>query len=341
MLIKILIQALLFFLFGLAALHSNPSRAPVILILLHSSDATETPSLRSVIIQAITAELESRSATAVSTDETATGTSAILAFAQKKKADFAISGTYSLSGREVLLSLAWFDVGLGKSYPEISSEGSLDLSFDVVVSRLVGDLLAGQEQRLASLPPLPPPEPPAVEQKPAPEAPATTVPVSPVTRVSRVAFTLGSAPFIPVFKASAYIPGIGLSLSAEGEYRFPLRSGLLGIALETGLHLFYAEKASTADAFAVPIAAGVVYRTATGSFVDFVVRVQGGPSIFIMVPAGGGTSVGVVPYVSSGLGLTMNFSTFLAASVSLDYVAIMVPDAIMGFAPTVTLDMRL
>jgi hypothetical protein len=345
---RTLILLMLFAFLASPALYAGPSRIPVILVLLHTSDKEETPSLRTVIVDAITVDLQTRSAIALTSDQAVDDAPGILSLARSMKADFVISGTYSLADRQVKLGLTWYDVELGKAYPEVRTEGSLDLSFDTVVSRLVADLLAGHEERLASLPLLPSSAPPAAAQTPAPEpvapaappAPVETMPLARTQRVSPLSFSVGSAPFIPVFKASGYIQNVGLSFSVEGEYRFPLSGGLLGIMAESGIHLFHAERASTANAYAIPIAAGVTYRTITGSFVDFAAQVNAGPSLFILSPASGGSSIGVVPFLSSGLGLTMNFSAPLAASAHLDYVAIFVPDVIMGFVPSVAIDVR-
>ena len=343
---RIAIPSLLFALLTLLPLRCDPaSRVPVVLVLLHSSTVEETPSLRSLIVDAITVELEGRDIAAVSSEEKLADDHAVFSLAQKEKADFALAGTYTLVDQNVQLSLRWYDVGEKKTFPDAILWGPLDLSFDSVVSHLVGQVLDAQTERLTSLPPLPRPLPPAPAAPPA-ASPAENassvarVPPAAPPKASPLSFSVGSAPFIPVFKASAYIPTVGLSISVVGEYRFPLGVGLLGIVGVSGIDLFHAEKASVADAFAIPIGAGIVYRTLSGSLVDFALRADAGPSIFVLSPGGGGTSIGVVPFFSTGLGVTMNFSNFLAASVNLDYVAILVPDAIMGFVPSVALDMR-
>ncbi len=340
------VPLLLFALSGLTVLYSQPARVPVVLVLLHSPQGTETPSLRALIVDAISVELEAHDASTVASDDAVTGSSEVFAIAEKKQADFAINGTYRLQGKDVELAVSWYDLGERKVFPEVKASGLLDLSFDSVVSRLVEELLDRHEQRLASLPPFPAPT--------APGQPVTTPAPSPsVDRVSPsslpsvrpkaspLSFSVGTAPFIPLFKASAYIPTVGLSFAAEGEYRFPFGAGLLGISGASGIHIFHAEKASVADAFAVPIAGGIVYRTVSGSLIDFAVKALAGPAIFGLTPAGGETSFGLVPFLSTGLSVTMNLSALLAASVNFDYVAILVPDAIMGFAPSVAIDMRL
>ena len=106
------------------------------------------------------------------------------------------------------------------------------------------------------------------------------------------------------------------------------------------MHYFHAQKVSVADAFVVPVGAGAVYRTLTGSPIDFSLKAEAGPAIFVLMPAGDGSSIGLVPYVSAGMGLTVSFSPHLGASVQLDYIAIMVPDAIMGFTPSVGFNAR-
>ncbi|MGA2762995.1 MAG: hypothetical protein ABSG17_06490 [Spirochaetia bacterium] len=342
---RIAVPSLLFALLTLLPLRCDPaSRVPVVLVLLHSSTVEETSSLRSLIVDAITVELEGRDIAAVPSEEKLADDHAVFSLAQREKADFALAGTYTLVEQSVQLSLRWYDVGEKKTFPDAILWGPLDLSFDSVVSHLVGQVLDAQTERLTSLPPLPRPPPASAAPPAAPPAenPSSVgrVPPAAPPKASPLSFSVGSAPFIPVFKASAYIPTVGLSISVVGEYRFPLGVGLLGIIGVSGIDLFHAEKASVADAFAIPIGAGIVYRTLSGSLIDFALRADAGPSIFVLSPGGGGTTIGVVPFFSTGLGVTMNFSNFLAASVDLDYVAILVPDAIMGFVPSVALDMR-
>jgi hypothetical protein len=336
--VKMVVPSLLFALFAPFALHSSPSRVPVILVLLPAT--METPYLRAVIVDAITVELEVHDATVVSSDEAPAGSNEVFSIAERNKADFVILGTYTFVERRVELGLTWYDVAEREAFPEVRTSGPLDLSFDSIVYHAVDKLLDGHEQRLASLPPIPAQKAsPAAPATPSAAAPRETLSVRP-TKASQLSFSVGSAPFIPVFKASAYISTVGLSFTAKGEYLLPLGGGWLGIVGVSGIHFFHAEKASVADAFVVPIGAGIVYRTLTGSPIDFAVEAEAGPSIFVLTPAGGESSVGVVPFLSSGVGLIVNFSAHFGASVQIDYVAILVPDAIMGFVPSIGFDIR-
>ena len=350
----------------LSGVHSLPAqsqhRTPVVLILLRSSTGTETRSLRALIVDAITVEMEARDIEAVPASNAFTDDSEVFSIAEGRKADFAVSGTFTPAGGSVDLHLRWFDIQQKKTFPGTSLSAPLDLKFDSVIADFIGQMLDDHQEEAASLPAIPPPLPPQEPVKP-PEpprrpswpnrrrrrkarpcrsrAPEPAPRPRALPRPSPLFFSISSAPFIPVFKASAYVQTVGLSASVEGEYRFPVGHGLLGIVAASGMHYFHAQKVSVADAFVVPVGAGAVDRTLTGSPIDFSLKAEAGPAIFVLMPAGGGSSLGLVPYLSAGMGLTVSFSPHLGASVQLDYIAIMVPDAIMGFTPSVGFNARL
>ena len=154
-------------------------RTPVIVVLLHSSTGTEARSLRALIVDAITVEMEGRDIDAVPADGSFTEDSEVVSIAEGRKADFAVSGTYALAGGSVELHFMWFDLHEKKTFPEASLSAPLDLMFDSVVSDFVGQMLDEHQERLTSLPALPQPESPAPQPAPSPEPAPPPVPAVP------------------------------------------------------------------------------------------------------------------------------------------------------------------
>ena len=277
--------------------------------------------------------------------------------AQKNHADFALWGVYTLSGSEIQLNARWIDPVKKAAAGIASRTGALNLSFDAVVASLVDEIVEGQKKRFADLPPeqieKAPPVPAAAQQPAAPLGPAvasdSTPAVSSVVsapkaepRIAPLAFSLGSAPFIATFTALNYFP-VGLSVSLTGLYRVRAPGGLLGFGLATGLSGFHGKGTYTqADFFIIPIGVDFLYGTRTGSAIDFFAHLDGGPAIFAAKPATGNLLTKVIPYISGGVGITFSFFDSFGISLDGSYVCFFdSPDPIMGFAPSLSVLVRL
>jgi hypothetical protein len=344
-------------------------RPAVVLLTMTFTGKTENPALRALIEDSVSVELQSRGITTIVSDDPVPDQAALDELARAEKADFAIVGIYDLTGETVKLEFSWYDVELRQESKAASIEGEIDLSFDRLISDLIGGIIDARSDRLASLPPpqeqgggaaseagaspaagtsaadaavpLPveAPAPAEIHAIPLPEQGAT--PAGPAPRITHLSFSAGAAPFVPLSKASAYIPNPGLTLSAEAEYRLALGSGLLGVSLRSGVHMFHAQKQSAADATVVPVQLALSYLSRSGSILDFRATVGAGPAVFALTPAGGNTLVGVVPYVSAGIGLGLTFFEHIGLSLSLGWVSVFVKEAIMGFDPSVALEVKL
>ncbi len=152
---RIVVLSFLIIFFGAVFVPAAQHRTPVVLILLRSSTGTETRSFRVLIVDAITVEMASRDIDAVSTNDGFTEDSQVLSIAEGRKADFAVSGAYTLAGGSVELHLRWFDLRQKKAFPDASLSAPLDLKFDSVLAGFVGQILDDHKQELVSLPPSP------------------------------------------------------------------------------------------------------------------------------------------------------------------------------------------
>ncbi len=153
----------------------------------------------------------------------------------------------------------------------------------------------------------------------------------------------GAGPFLATVEASEYFT-LGLSAYLNGQYRFAVPGGLLGIGVATGLHMFRAiGTAGEADSMLIPIGATVVYGTNTGSRFDFHAHVDGGAAVFLLTPVVSGiTAVGAVPYVLGGVGMTFALFENFGLAIDATYVAFFEPGfPIMGFSPSLSLFVRL
>lgn len=324
-------------------------RRPIVLVLVHSSGLSDNAPLSALIADSFRVELEAQGIRVLPSDEPAADDHAIASLAQKNHADFALWGTYTLSGSEIQLNARWVDP-VKKAVAGIASRtGALNLSFDAVVASLVDEIVEGQKKRFADLPPerieKEPPAPAVAQQPAAPLAPAIAPVVSILKtepRIAPLAFSLGSAPFIATFAALNYFP-VGLDVTLTGLYRIRAPGGLLGFGLTTGLNGFHGKGAYTeADFFIIPIGIEFLYGTRTGSLIDFFAHLEGGPAIFAVKPATGNPLTKVIPYIAGGVGIT--FSLFESFGISLDgsYVCFFdSPDPILGFAPSLSVLVRL
>ena len=324
-------------------------RRPIVLVRVRSSSQSDNAPLSALIADSFKVELESQGIRVLPSDEPASDDHAIASLVEKNHADFALWGTYTLSGSEIRLDARWVDPLIKTAAGTASRTGTLNLSFDAVVASLVDEIVEGQRKRFAELPPdkieEAPPVPAAAQQPAAPLPPAVVPMVNapkPEPRIAPLAFSLGSAPFIATFTALNYFP-VGLNVTLTGLYRIRAPGGLLGFGLATGLNGFHGKGAYTeADFFIIPVGIEFLYGTRTGSLIDFFAHLEGGPAIFSAKPATGILLTKVIPYVAGGVGMTFSLFESIGLSLEGNYVCFFdSPDPIMGFAPSLSFLVRL
>jgi hypothetical protein len=352
-------------------------RPPVVLIFMKSANALDEQVLRSLLVDSVTLDLSDRDMEVIAGEGFPRTVEEALLSSRAAEADFALVGTYALQERQVLLEIQWIDVGEQALSAQASRRGPLDLSFDAIVADAVREILSGQAERLASLPPravkaeahpavpltsaaveakiadlaLPEPAPPLQPLvSPPVESPDTVAPPLPViTRAAggevtlrKFAFSAGAAPFISTFNATKYF-SMGLSVTVSGQYRFRLPGGILGIGLTTGANAFHGKgDYAQADVALIPLGPEAAYGTRTGSLLDFFVHVSGGPAVFAVRLSGGNPLAKVVPYLMGGMGLTMSMAESLAISIDNSYTVFFdSPNPVMAYAPSVSIVVRL
>jgi hypothetical protein len=324
-------------------------RRPIVLVLVHSSSKSDNAPLSALIADSFRVELESQGIRVLSSDEPAADDRAIASLAEKNHADFALWGMYTLAGSEIQLNARWIDPVKKKAVGMASRTGALNLSFDAVVASLVDEIVEGQKKRFADLPPVPT----TAQQPAAPLGPAVASDSRPAVslvvrapqaepRIAPLAFSLGSAPFIATFTALNYFP-VGLSVSLAGHYQMRAPGGLFGFGLTSGLSGFHGKGAyAEADFYVVPIGIDILYGTRTGSAIDFFAHLAGGPAIFAAILTSGKSLVKVIPYATGGVGILLSLFDSLGISLEGGYTCYFdSPDPIMGFAPSLSVVLRL
>jgi len=312
-------------------------RRPTVLVLVSSSNPIDNEPLSALIADSFAMELESQGIRALTAAGRAADVQGVAALAAKNRADFALWGTYVQVGSVIQLNARWIDPEKLDAAAHASRTGALNLSFDAVVTSLVDEIIEGQKQRIADLPLLP------AEPTPLPASPEPK-PAEPERRprIPPLAFSLGSAPFIATFSALNYFP-VGLSVSLAGHYQMRAPGGLFGFGLASGLSGFHGRGAyAEADFYVVPIGIDVLYGTRTGSAVDFLVHLAGGPAIFTAKLTSGESLAEVIPYVTGGVGISLSLIDSLAISLEGGYTCFFdSPDPIMGFTPSLSVLVRL
>ena len=333
-------------------------RRPVVLVLVYSSGPEASAQLGALISDSLAVDLESQGIQVVPSNDSAVDDRAVAFLAGKNHADYALWGTYSLAGSEIRLDARWIDPARAAAVAAVSRTGALDFSFDAVVASLVGELVESQKMTFADLPA----QPDQIAELPvttASQQPVISrgVNLDPVGRPSfgpaalppkaepafvPFAISLGSSPFIATFAALNYFP-VGLDISFTALYRFRTAGGLIGIGLGSGVSGFHGKGAyAEADFSVIPIGIDLLYGTRTGSFIDFFAHIGGGPAIFSAKLTSGEFLSKVIPYATGGLGIQLSFFQSLGISLEAAYTCFFdSPDPIMGFAPSLSIDLRL
>jgi hypothetical protein len=323
------------------AAESPPPRQARVIVIVSSSEKNDNTALSALINDSFRLELESKGVRAIAVGEHPGDDTTVAALAVKNKADFALWGTYVQNGTTIELSARWLDAGGIRTPGQARRSGVLDVSFDALVTGLVDEIMEGQRQNIAALPPAPvaaaPPQAPAPQAPRAPRAEAAAEP-----RVSPLAFSLGASPFIATFAALNYFP-LGVSATLTGRYQVRAAGGLFGIGATTGLSGFTGKGLyAQADFSVVPIGLDVMYGTTTGSAVDFYAHLGGGPAIFSARLTTGESLSKVIPFITGGVGVSVKLFEVLALSLEAGYTCFFdSPDPIAGFAPALLVGLSL
>jgi hypothetical protein len=368
---RVPVLVVLFFL--LAALQGPAEERAVrgsVLVLLKSTTAGEDPEFRALMLSVIRVEIENRELALIEPETLPPDDEKPWQSAKQADAEFALVATYATGQRKVAFDLSWYDTAEKKQVQSVSREATLDFTLDVTIAAAVVELLDGQKDRIAAVRSARADAARAAAEKAAAEKTAAEKAAAEKTAAERAAIEeaanakakaeadrtiaaalkrplkhwsmlAGAGPFLATVEASQYFT-LGLSAFLNGQYRFSVPGGLLGIGLASGLQRFHATgTAGEADSTLVPVGVTFVYGTNTGSRFDFFAHIDGGAALFILQPIIGNTAIGVVPYILGGVGMTI--AVFEKAGIIIDasYAAFFprgVP--IMGFSPSLGLFLR-
>ena len=111
---------------------------------------------------------------------------------------------------------------------------------------------------------------------------------------------------------------------------------MIGVGAESGASVLTASKSSSGSAVVVPIGLSAAYRTWNGTFFNFSLRLSGGPAVFIFLPQVAAAEIGMVPYVTGGVGIALSLLPNLVMDIDVAYTCLFVTDLIMGFSPSIT-----
>jgi hypothetical protein len=264
--------------------------------------------------------------------------------------------SYRVDGRQMAVTLGWYDSQTGAATASAEGRGDVDLHLDGVILAALDDILAkvgSQLQALqarktaqaaaASAPPVKPVSvaaPPPV--LPAQEAPVAAA-VEPTKAPAGIRLLLagGFAPFVPVGAASSYF-ALGYLPSLLASFLLPTRAGPVGIGVYTGMDYFAAVGLiDTSNNYLIPIGIDVRYELDAGSLRPFI-HVTAGPALLVMVTGTQGTRLDVMPFLKSGIGLEYRITSWLGIVAAADYdIYFEMPYLIMGFTPSVNMAVRL
>jgi len=275
--------------------------------------------------------------------------------AQRAGAAAALVCSYSLQGRQMAVTISWYDVAAGTAAASVDTRGDVDLHLDDVILGLLDNLLGRVKDRVRALVAsgnrfVPSAVAPGQDQgaplepaHPQPAGPAdATRAVSPQEKqAARLLIAGGFAPFVPTGAASAYF-GVGYLPSTLVSVLLPTRAGPVGVGLYTGMDYFSAVGSlDTSQTFLIPIGMDVRYEIGSGALRPWF-HVAGGPALLVMQTGGQGTISGVMPFLRSGIGVSYRFGQRVGAAIAADYdVYFEMPYLITGFSPSVLVEVVL
>jgi hypothetical protein len=368
---RVPVLVLLVFTIAIVPLHAaDRSVRGGVLVLLKSTTAEEDQEFRSLMLDVIRVEVEDRELEMIEPDPPPPAGEEPLSSAAKAGAEFALVAAYTLSARDTVFDLAWYDAAAKAKAASVSRTSALDFTLDVTIASAVVELLEGQKERIAAVLSARAASARLAAEKAAAEKAAEDKAAAEKAAAERAAIEAAAnarakaeadrqiaaamkrpvrhwslyaagAPFLATVESSQYFT-LGLSGALNGQYRFAVSGGLIGIGFATGFQRFRATgTGGEADSTLVPLGVTFAYGTNTGSRFDFLAHVDGGASLFILQPLNGIAEVGVVPFALGGVGITIAVFEKAGFIIDASYAAFFsrgVP--IMGFSPSLGMFLR-
>ena len=312
-----------------------------VLVLLKSTTGIEDSDLKPLMLNVIRIEIEDRELEMVVPAALPPAGEQPLDSAKKAGVEFALTATYTTSGKEVTVDLTWYETAAKTKSATVSRKSAVDFTLDVTIGSAVAEVLEAQKARILALP-----------LKPDPNAVAVTPPErSPGgTRQRRGAARAGQAhPDKPGRRAADF------DLQRNGVHRgpvlrcerpplrggSPMLGGAGGLGVTAGFQKYYVNTGTPGMFYALPIGLQVQYGTRMPGPLDFFVHFDGGGLLWTWDQTSGNEPFAIWWYIAGGVGLVVDIFKNFGIAVDVTYSYYPLNPAFTFLEPAVLLLLKL
>ncbi len=337
-----------------------------VLLSTQTSDNTELYSFKDIINDSISFELRDAGFRVI-IDKNIGNAEQLLQSANQQGASFLIESSYSIKNGSIQIDFNCYRTDANSRIFSTSSQGGLDLELDSVIKEAALDIITQIEQNIESRPLIIPESTGSIEEeeetiisedKPADEdrsiketeasqtvliahTPAET-PVTEPSEFKHFTISIGFTPFMTTGKASNYFTfGIGPDLYTAYNFQTPF--GYFGLGIYSSLIYFTAEGLLISSENLL-ISAGPEIRLGidANEVLGIFLRLNSGATLFMLNKNNEGYKSAVIPFVSGGMGLTMNMTSGFGIIISANY-SLYIENSILitGFSPSAGIYIRI
>lgn len=339
----------------------NVPETIAILLSTQTSDNTTLYSFKNIINNSISFELKVAGFEIIIDNNTG-NTEELLQSAVEQGASFLIESKYSTDGGNLELALNCFRATDGIKLHSILKEGKIDLDLDSFIRKTVMDIVSLIKEDIKNNPPsvlesvekVDLPEEEQIETKTEDEAieqvedsvdvshTPDRVPVIQPADFRHFTISTGFTPFMTTGKASSYFT-YGMGPDLHTGYNFQTPFGYFGLGIYFSLIYFTAEGVLlSSDNLLISAGPEIRLGVDANPFLGIFLKVNGGATLFMMNRNNEGYQSAVIPFVSGGMGLTMNITPGVGIVISTNY-SLYIENSILisGFSPSAGIYLRL
>ncbi len=313
-----------------------------------TADETEQYSFKDIIIDSISFELkETELGTIISED--INNKDQLLLLAKQKKASFLIKSSYLSDEKFLTLNLNCYRTQDGALLHSISNTSKIDLELDSVIRKTAKELITFIKQDIKNNPDL-------VYFNTETEAKIEIVdninensgqvqtkekPLNDV-KFRHFIFSTEFLSFMTTGNASSYFTN-GLGLGLHTAYNFQTTFGYLGLGIGSTSFYFEAEGILlSSENFFISAGPEIILGISANQLLDIFFRLNSGATLFIMNRNNEGYESTIIPFVSGGMGMTLNITPGFGIVLSTTY-SLYIESSILitGFSPSAGIYLRL
>ena len=318
-----------------------------ILLSTSTADETEQYSFNNVIIESISFELREAEFGIIISDDI-NNKEQLLLLAKQKKASFLIKSSYLRVEKSLTLNINCYRTKEGTLLHSISKTSKIDLDLDSVIREIAKELIIFIKQDIKNNPDLvyfnTENKLKIVEKKDdslltngneKSGQVHTKKEVLDNINYRHFSFSTEALTFMTTGDASSYfINGLGAGLHAA--YNLQTSFGYLGLGLGSAAVYFEAEGILLrSENFFISAGPEIILDLSANQLLDIFFRLNSGATLFMMNRNNEGYKSTIIPFVSGGMGMTINFTPGFGIILSTTY-SLYIESSILitGFSPS-------